>query len=71
MKPGSNLVPILEAERQGFQFGGEHLSWAEWAERHKALGQALAKRMRGYGGPSTDPDGGDIGGTPVLMRMAA
>lgn len=76
-KPQSNLVAVPEEKRKGFEFGvigtptKTWLPWAVWATYHAALGQELAKRMREYPGPSTDDDGGDIGGTPVMMRMAA
>lgn len=46
-------------------------SGVSWGAFHRDLGQELARRLRVYPGPSTDPDGGDIGGTPVMMRMAA
>lgn len=80
----SNLVFEPDPEkRAGFEFalpatfGGAPLlhsaTWPQWAAFHAALGQELAKRMRVYPGPATDPDGGDIGGTPAAMpaRMAA
>lgn len=69
----SNLVFEHDpAKRTGFSFNGSTVhSWEAWAALHKELGQELAKRMRVYPGPSTDDDGGDIGGTPVMMRMAA
>jgi len=74
----TNMVPVSEAERKGFKFRNPHphngavprLSWAQWAEYHKALGQELAKRMREYGGPA-EQDEPPPGGTPVAMRMAA
>lgn len=78
----SNLVFEKDpAKRPAFRFSyptetltGCPMSWEYWAALHKALGQALAQRMRVYPGPSTDPDGGDIGGTPAAAepaRMAA
>lgn len=79
----SNLVFEKDpAKRPGFTLdlpgretvvGGSTLTWAAWADYHQRIGQELAKRMRVYPGPSTDPDGGDTGGTPAAMptRMAA
>lgn len=74
----SNLTEIPEAERTpfGFEIPGTlatttTLSWKMWAAYHQRLGQELAKRMRGYAGPSTEDDVPPEGGTPVLMRMAA
>jgi hypothetical protein len=71
------MVPVLEEDRKGFRHHSpfdrsEHdfMSWKEWAEYHKALGQELAKRMREYGGPA-EQDEPPPGGTPVAMRMAA
>lgn len=68
----SNLVFEHDpAKRPDFVYAGKSGTWAEWGAFHRDLGQELAKRLRVYPGPATDPDGGDIGGTPVLMRMAA
>lgn len=77
----SNLVFEPDPEkRPGFDFrlpGTDReysAPWAYWADVHRRLGQELAKRMRVYPGPSTDPDGGDIGGTPAAaepIRLAA
>ena len=79
----SNLVLEKDpAKRPAFAFtppsGYMHdtstaMPWTYWAALHKTLGQELAKRMRVYPGPSTNPDGGDIGGTPAAMpaRVAA
>lgn len=64
------MVPVPPADRKGFAFGGTQMTWAQWAEYHKALGQELAKRMREYGGPA-EQDEPPPGGTPVAMRMAA
>ena len=75
----TNMVPVPEAERKGFEFRSPDpyivddlvtMTWAQWAEYHKALGQELAKRMREYGGPA-EQDEPPPGGTPVAMRMAA
>lgn len=70
-KPRSNLVDVPPEKRKGFMFDGTWRSWDRWAFEHALLGQALARGMREYPGPTTDDDGGDIGGTPVLMRVAA
>lgn len=68
----SNLVFEKDpAKRPAFTYDGVTATWADWAEAHRVLGQELAKRMRVYPGPSTTPDGGDIGGTPAAMRKAA
>lgn len=80
---GNLVLEKDPAKRAGFGFelpfklGGMPIAvnatWQEWADFHRELGQELAKRMRVYPGPSTEPDGGDIGGTPAAMpaRMAA
>lgn len=67
----SNLVLLLAAERdaQVIAFQGETETWAVWNEHAKALTQLLASRLRGYPGPSTTDDGGDIGGTPAAMSL--
>lgn len=67
----SNLVLLPDEERdvQVIAFQGETETWSAWNERAKALTQMLASRLRGYPGPNTDPDGGDIGGTPAAMPM--
>lgn len=73
----TNMVPVPEKDRKGFKFSLPRygyqaitMTWAEWAEYHKALGQELAKRMREYGGPA-EQDDPPPGGTPVAMRAAA
>jgi hypothetical protein len=48
----------------------KQMSWKDAAKFHEALGQVLARGMRDRGS-SPPSSGGDIGGTPVAMRMAA
>lgn len=68
----SNLVLLDDAERdaQTIDFRDEKKSWQDWNAYAKELTQALAKRLRGYSGPSTEDDT-PTGGTPILMRQAA
>lgn len=76
---GNLVLEEDPAKRPAFRFAipatclTDHPAWQAWADLHRELGQELAKRMRVYPGPSTEPDGGDIGGTPAAMpvRMAA
>lgn len=74
--PG-NREAVPEEMRKGFRFKNSSdkfdlvvdKTWAAWADYHRELGQALALRMREYGGPAeqeTPPEGG----TPVMAQIA-
>lgn len=76
MSSRSNLVKLSDAERDAQRItvglpGGyvKEESWAYWAHFAQHLNNLLASRLRGYPGPSTDPNGGDIGGTPAAVQL--
>lgn len=69
-EPRLNAPAIIPPQMRGpVLFEGKSIPYDEAEKLHLELGQALARGMRKRG--SSNPPGGDIGGTPAALLLAA